>query len=380
MVLLMLWLWAGQETIANGLTPAQNKRMTVALDLTLGADDQDDRQIFSNRTRVAVDGEGALYILDAGNYRVAVFDKNGRFIRQFGKQGEGPGEFRRCDDIRLSPTGDVAVVDTGRKQLFMFSPTGEFIRQTSLAPGFQLIYSMSLLDNGHTLIGAIRQNARFQQTYDLSLYDGDMKLVKTIDSVRAPERDWSRMQEPGFWADFLKDQFEGYTAGIPAAAQIDGNTVIHGRSDLYKGEIIDQTGAAMTRFTKEYKPKAFTEAAQKAVFTHMWQTMVARSPRMERALSKSVFEKAMATAEPPPRVSPIAGLCRLGDGFAVLTGYDAASKTGQLDAFDRTGRYVARGDYRGPDRYLVGSASHIYTVDVDERDNIVVLRYRVDGH
>jgi len=40
-----------------------------------------------------MDEDGYFYVIDGGNYRIAVFDSEGNYVRSFGRKGEGPGEF-----------------------------------------------------------------------------------------------------------------------------------------------------------------------------------------------------------------------------------------------------------------------------------------------
>lgn len=58
---------------------------------------------------VAAGGSGRLYVLDSGNYRVAVFDSAGAHIRSMGRQGGGPGELERPWELSVGP-GDTAWV------------------------------------------------------------------------------------------------------------------------------------------------------------------------------------------------------------------------------------------------------------------------------
>ena len=42
---------------------------------------------------IAVDSSNVVYVVDHGNHRVSVFTSEGQFIKSFGREGEGPGEF-----------------------------------------------------------------------------------------------------------------------------------------------------------------------------------------------------------------------------------------------------------------------------------------------
>ncbi len=57
---------------------------------------------------VHMDDEGFFYVLDRGDCRIVVYDPEGRYLRSFGGKGDGPGEFRGMDLLRLS--GDELVI------------------------------------------------------------------------------------------------------------------------------------------------------------------------------------------------------------------------------------------------------------------------------
>jgi 6-bladed beta-propeller len=74
---------------------------------------------------------GRLYVADTGNNRIQVFDENGAFVKAFGKNGSGPGQFEEPRSIAVdnsaSPAnGDVYVVDSGNSRIQRFGPEGEF--------------------------------------------------------------------------------------------------------------------------------------------------------------------------------------------------------------------------------------------------------------
>jgi len=101
---------------------------------------------------IAMDAEGLIYIADTGNHRIAVFDASGRYLRSFGHQGAGPGEFRRMRILTL--TGDRLVVwDDALQRTTVFTTTGELVTiySHSLSPHDRISELHCL--NEETLIG-----------------------------------------------------------------------------------------------------------------------------------------------------------------------------------------------------------------------------------
>lgn len=81
---------------------------------------------------IASDKSGNLYVADALNHRIAVYDKNGKFVRAWGSGGTAPGQFSSNDSplgVAVAPNGEVYVADTWNQRIQMFSKTGKFIRQ-----------------------------------------------------------------------------------------------------------------------------------------------------------------------------------------------------------------------------------------------------------
>jgi hypothetical protein len=81
-----------------------------------------------------VGDDGNYYVCDNGNYRIVVFDADGRFLRSFGRRGGGPGEFEAMAIIGLSK-GVLSIFDTVQQRTSMFTTGGEFIRQVTIHGG-----------------------------------------------------------------------------------------------------------------------------------------------------------------------------------------------------------------------------------------------------
>jgi len=84
-------------------------------------------------TRVAVDGLGNIYALGHFNSAVFKFTPEGKFVNQFGGQGEQPGQFRAPQAIAVDGKGRVFVSDI--KGVQIFDDNGRYLRTFSSEGG-----------------------------------------------------------------------------------------------------------------------------------------------------------------------------------------------------------------------------------------------------
>jgi len=122
---------------------------------------------FTRTADVAWDRAGNIYVADGvatnGNARVAKFDKDGHFIKSWGYRGSEPGQFNSLHGIALDAQGNVYVADAGNKRIQVFDGEGNPKSQITnigtpyaicMTPGpHQYLYSSNsndpeTLDNG----------------------------------------------------------------------------------------------------------------------------------------------------------------------------------------------------------------------------------------
>lgn len=94
----------------------------------VGAAEGADHEMFGEVAGVAFDRADNLYVLDRTGARVLVFDRAGRFVRQVGKRGDGPGELQAPMSIALAADGTLFVHDLARPGVSLFRPDGTFAR------------------------------------------------------------------------------------------------------------------------------------------------------------------------------------------------------------------------------------------------------------
>lgn len=88
---------------------------------------------FNNPRGIAVADDGTVYVVDAGNQRIQVFNPAGEFAFTFGSNGTQPGQFGSFGSGQGGPGGiavtedRVFVADTWNHRIQVFSREGDFI-------------------------------------------------------------------------------------------------------------------------------------------------------------------------------------------------------------------------------------------------------------
>jgi DNA-binding beta-propeller fold protein YncE len=88
---------------------------------------------FNGPSGVAIAANGDIFVADGHggdtNARVVKFSKDGKFIKEWGKKGTGPGEFDTPHSIAMDSKGRVFVADRGNSRIQIFDQDGKFIDQ-----------------------------------------------------------------------------------------------------------------------------------------------------------------------------------------------------------------------------------------------------------
>jgi len=112
LTMLVLILASGTWAAAPVLVATSPQHDVLTVELTTlwsrGGDD-DDEVFFGIPNRVIADTDGRVLVLDDQLSQVHVFAPDGTYEGPVGREGDGPGEFRRPIGLMQLPTGDLAV-------------------------------------------------------------------------------------------------------------------------------------------------------------------------------------------------------------------------------------------------------------------------------
>jgi hypothetical protein len=179
----------GVTVVSNGKKPVavkgQPSMMTLVEELAVGGGGNPDEALSQVSTFV-VDGEGGIFALDFKDQKIKVFDKSGKFLRQIGKPGQGPGELWMASGIQLMADGTLAVEDATNRRLAYFKPSGEFIKNISTSDKLALV-NLLLDGKGNAIgreMGVTEGNAKM--LFEIKKFDSNLKPLFTLDKIEFP--------------------------------------------------------------------------------------------------------------------------------------------------------------------------------------------------
>src|SRR5262245_9426273 len=94
-------------------------------------------RLFNEPNDVAFGPRGEIYVVQGhgrAESRVLAFDKDGNFVKVWGKKGSGPGEFSLAHSVAVDARGFIYVADRDNQRIQVFDNEGRYARETKL-PG-----------------------------------------------------------------------------------------------------------------------------------------------------------------------------------------------------------------------------------------------------
>jgi hypothetical protein len=99
----------------------------IVEELRIGQLDGPDEYVLGRIGPLTVRADGDIIAVDAQAPVIRQYDANGRYVRDIGREGAGPGEYRRVTEMQILADGRLAILDPGNTRISIYDSTGVFI-------------------------------------------------------------------------------------------------------------------------------------------------------------------------------------------------------------------------------------------------------------
>jgi hypothetical protein len=162
----------------------------------LGQDESQPESLLNVNSGYLMDEDGLIFVFDAADCRIAVFDQNGKYLRDFGRKGAGPGEFNHIQ-LQWMKDGIIAVYDPFLFRVSTITTEGRLLDTFTrpgtsniryLAPIMRSLRSIYPLPDGSML--QIFQEQKQHMTVEEAIRTTAILVSSAGDSLRSFSTEW----------------------------------------------------------------------------------------------------------------------------------------------------------------------------------------------
>jgi hypothetical protein len=133
--------------VRNSGPGAWGDSVRLVEELRIGDPEGGDDYGFAFVAGIAVDSAGTMAVADPTMKSVRLYDADGRFLRQVGHDGSGPGEYRSPASLAYLPDGRLLVRDAGNRRVIVYARDGAPLDAFPLGSGLSARWSL-VVDTG----------------------------------------------------------------------------------------------------------------------------------------------------------------------------------------------------------------------------------------
>lgn len=158
-LLTLTWMSTASAQAPRPLSPERDgSRLHMQEVLSIGSEDGE-HDTFARITGAAFGPSGRIYVADGQNHRVAVFDRDGRFVGEVARRGKGPGELESPGAMAVDARDSLFVWDVAQARITVFGPDLAYRRSFSV-PADWVVNGIEILPDGQLLLAAYARGSR----------------------------------------------------------------------------------------------------------------------------------------------------------------------------------------------------------------------------
>jgi len=196
--------------------------------------------------------DGTVFVLDWGDTCIKVLDNKGKFIRQIGRKGQGPGDMDTPAWIDVDAAGNIYLADSRNMRVSLFDQKGDYVSSFRMEKFCSKIW----IDKSGRLF--LEETGRWES----QLTSEFTKIQNTFSLVRCGKDGKNFFRIGPFQADvmLMKRQGEGMASASSPYAPTTGwgiapdGRIWAGYNESYEIGVYDPDGNPLFRFGRAFQP------------------------------------------------------------------------------------------------------------------------------
>ena len=304
---------AGTELL-NQTSPIKGK-LTLRLQKMRSFDPALTNPLVIRAREVLKDREGNYYFVSRAGVLFLKYYGNGKFVRNFVKEGEGPGEARYIYHFTLA--GDSIYIE-GVSKILKFDLNGKLLRERKIERTyipFETLEGEKILGTFWDISGNVRKNS-------LGLFDRDENLLKRYVSTNPIKPIWIRYEEGGLTGLTSPMLIPGLVWTYDRTRKI----IYYGISDRYEILALNFQGKKLLSFGRKFKRKKLSYRDREKI--------AEKIKIIEKSQKKQLIKKL------PDRLMYFTKIEVLPSGYIAV--YTPSPESYSMDIFNGKGKYLYR--------------------------------------
>jgi len=258
-------------------TPAATETIALNELWRIGGEEESEEYLIGVISGVTTDPAGQIYLLDAQLNEVMVLSPEGEYLQSIGREGEGPGEFTRPQDVFLTSDGLIAVVQRFPGKIVLLTPegepAGEFpVPRTEDGGTFRLSGARPTVDG---LVLEIAERRRRGDGMDMTL-----RLVQ-VDTNGKIQAEFATAETSFDFASRSFDERERTGGQWLWGTGTNGNVFLYSGWEGYEIDLYNPDGSTAGRVERAFTPRKRSAAEKESVKGRFGFRGRRRGPPME---------------------------------------------------------------------------------------------------
>jgi hypothetical protein len=310
--------------------------MTLKEDLIIGTDEKNRDYHFEVISDIKADDDGNIYVVDSTAHSIKLFDKDGNYLKDIGRKGQGPGEFVAPTEMAIIKD-KIVVCSFGR--LSYFALEGNFKNYKKAMFGRIVCFD----SKGNIIAQQPGPPEKGFFKLFLRKFNPDGKLIHQIsESIEKPRS-----------PDEKREAFPKITLYTVRK----DDSVVWAATHQYELNLMDGNGNVFLKIKKELNPVELTEEIKQRVIAYRGGTEDQYS-----------FPKVLP---------PIRYICADDNNRIFVCTYESQAEDKYIyDIFDKNGRCVENVAIRGLPMFFKNG--YLYSRGEDENNLHQVIRYLIE--